>query len=297
MHKPVALKPVIMPVIGCALACVSWFIDSAIDSYIFNTQKPYLESLLHPETIDLWSRCQFIILLMVFSIIAMYMMRRDEKIRQQINKHNDEVEHVAKQRMDDLHLKNSRLQQEIIEHQKIEEELAHLATIDPLTLISNRRKFDEVLRYELTRDSRYHNELTLIFFDLDHFKTINDQHGHKIGDDVLKEFTRLISGKIRKTDVFSRWGGEEFAILLPETSLATAIQTAEKLRSETENHLFPYVGKITASFGVSQFFDGDNENTFINRADNALYRAKRNGRNRIEVLPSSDSLLHTFSRT
>ena len=285
MHKLVAFKAETMPVIGCALACVSWFIDSAIDTYVFNTQKPYLESLLHPEAIDLWSRCQFTILLMVFSIIAMYVMRRQEKIKKQINKHNGELERIAKERMDELYLKNSILKKEIIEHQKIEKELAHLATIDPLTLISNRRKFDDVLRYELTRDSRYHNELAVIFCDLDHFKSINDQYGHNIGDDVLKEFARLISSKIRKTDIFSRWGGEEFAILLPETSLATAIQTAEKLRSETEKHLFPHVDNITASFGVSQFIDGDNETTFINRADNALYNAKKNGRNRVEVLP------------
>jgi diguanylate cyclase (GGDEF)-like protein len=167
----------------------------------------------------------------------------------------------------------------------------HLATIDPLTLISNRRKFDDVLHYELNRDARYKNELSLIFCDLDYFKLINDGHGHKIGDDVLKEFTALVSSNIRKTDIFARWGGEEFVLLLPETDIETAQHTAEKLRIATEKHEFSYIGKMTASFGVTQFIDADDEITFIKRADDALYSAKKNGRNRVEVLaPSLASL-------
>jgi len=236
-----------------------------------------------------------ILLLLAFSLLAMLLLRRHRKTRAQLNKYRHKLKHVVDERMNDLSTKNTILEAEIIQHQKNEAELAHLATIDPLTLISNRRKFDDMLHYELNRDSRYHKGLSLIFCDLDHFKSINDEHGHKIGDDVLKEFTRLVSSHIRKTDTFSRWGGEEFVLLLPETNIARTTKIAEKLRKETERYHFPHVGNITASFGVTQFIVGDNKTTFIHRADKALYKSKQNGRNRVEVLPPSHLLLRTFS--
>lgn len=295
MYKLKVPKPESVPVIGCVSACLYWFIDSAIDTFVFNTQTPYVESLFDPGSIELWSRCQVIALLMSFSLLAMVMLRRHHKTRALLNAYKHKLEHVVDERMNDLCTKNTILEAEIIQHQKVEAELAHLATIDPLTLISNRRKFDDMLNYELNRDSRNHKGLSLIFCDLDYFKSINDEYGHKVGDDVLKAFTCLISRHIRKTDTFARWGGEEFALLLPETNVAKTFKIAEKLRKEIESYDFPYVGNITASFGVTQFIAGDNETTFINRADEALYRSKQNGRNRVEAHPPSHLLLRVFS--
>ena len=105
-----------------------------------------------------------------------------------------------------------------------------------------------------------------------------------------KAFTRVVSDNIRKTDVVARWGGEEFALLLPETSIMIAASTAEKLRKETEQFDFPHVGHITASFGVTQYIEGDTEASLINRADDALYKAKKNGRNRVQMLPPIRSI-------
>ena len=295
MYRLKIPKPESLPVIGCVLACLFWFIDSAIDTFVFNTQHLYIESLLDPGAVELWSRCQVILLLMAFSLAAMLILRRYQKTRILLKEYKHKLENVAEQRMNELCTKNTILEAEILEQKKIEAELVQLASIDPLTLISNRRKFDDMLHYELNRDSRYHNGLSLIFCDLDHFKAINDVHGHKVGDDVLKEFTRLVSSHIRKTDTFSRWGGEEFALLLPDTNIARATKIAEKLRKETERYDFPCVGKVTASFGVSQFIVGDDESTLINRADKALYNSKQNGRNRVETLPPSHLLLKTLS--
>jgi diguanylate cyclase (GGDEF)-like protein len=291
MYKLKELRPESMPVIGGVLACLFWFTDSAIDTYIFNTKYLYLESLLGPENVEIYARCQVVILLMAFSLVVMFMLRRHHRIRKQLHRYKCELERIVEDRTNDLFIKNTLLKEEIRARQKIEKELVHLATIDPLTLISNRRKFDDVLHYELNRDARYKNELSLIFCDLDYFKLINDGHGHKIGDDVLKEFTSLVSSNIRKADVFARWGGEEFVLLLPETNIETALHTAAKLRIATEKHEFCHVGKLTASFGVTQFIAGDDETTFIKRADDALYTAKTNGRNRVEALPPSRSLL------
>ncbi|MBT8135293.1 MAG: diguanylate cyclase [Gammaproteobacteria bacterium] len=279
------LRPDSMPVIGSVVACLFWFIDSAVDTFIFQTNRLYLEDLLAPDVPELWMRVQIVLLLMAFSLLSMSMLSRHQRVRKKLKKYKTEFENIVDQRTVDMSLTNTQLREEILERQKIEEKLIQLATIDPLTSIPNRRKFDEVLEYEMNRDSRYKNELSLIFCDLDYFKKINDKYGHKIGDDALKAFTQLVSDNIRKTDVIARWGGEEFALLLPETSIMVAASAAEKLRSETERFDFPHVGHITASFGVTQYIEGDTEASLINRADDALYKAKKNGRNRIEMLP------------
>jgi len=292
MEKLKELRPESIPVYGSALACLFWFFDSAINTFVFKTQRLYVENLLDPNAVELCARCQVITLLIAFSLVVMFMLRRQRRIKTQLNKYQHEFEHTVDERTNDLSLINTMLKEEIMERQKIEKELVHLATIDPLTSIPNRRKFDDVLHYELNRDSRYHNKLSMIFCDLDYFKLINDKYGHKIGDDILKEFTRLVLRNIRRTDVFARWGGEEFVLLLPETNIATATHAAEKLRIETENHEFAYVGTMTASFGVTQFSDGDNETSFINRADDALYKSKEKGRNRVEVFQPSHTLLN-----
>lgn len=298
MHKLMNLRPESMPVIGCVLACLFWFVDSAVDTFIFESHRLYLEDLLAPDVAELWMRVQIILLLMAFSLFAMLMLSRHHRIRNKLNKYKSEFENIVDQRTVDMTLTNTLLREEILERQKIEEQLIQLATIDPLTSIPNRRKFDEVLEYEMNRDTRYKNELSLVFCDLDYFKKINDEHGHKIGDDVLKAFTQLVTENIRKTDVIARWGGEEFALLLPETSIMIAANTAEKLRKETEKFDFPHVGHITVSFGVTQFIEGDTEVSLINRADDALYKSKKNGRNRVEMLPpvSSIKLVSSYER-
>lgn len=278
-----------MPVIGSVLACLFWFVDSAVDTFVFKAHRLYLEDLLAPEAGELWMRVQIVMLLMAFSLFTMLILNQHHRVKNKLKKYKSEFENIVDQRTVDMHLTNTLLKEEIQERQKIEEKLIQLATIDPLTSIPNRRKFDEVLEYEMKRDARYNNELSLVFCDLDYFKKINDEYGHKIGDDVLKAFTQLVSESIRKTDVVARWGGEEFALLLPETSVMIAATTAEKLRKETEQFNFPHVGHITASFGVTQFIGGDTEASLINRADDALYKAKKNGRNRVEILPPVDT--------
>lgn len=281
--------------IGLFIACLFWFIDSVIDTYYFGADRLYIENLLRPATIELWGRIQVVSMLMIFSLILMFMLQRHNRIRLTLQNYKLELENIVEQRTSELCIKNSMLEEEICQRQRIEEELVHLATIDTLTSIANRRKFDEALNYEIGRDSRYNNKLSLIFCDLDHFKSINDRYGHKVGDETLKTFARLLSHNIRTTDIFARWGGEEFVLLLPETDVQTAAITAEKLRVIIEDHYFPQVGKISASFGVTEYIETDNESSFIQRADDALYTAKKNGRNRVEVSLPSKKLLKLVS--
>lgn len=286
------LRPENLPIIGCVFACIYWFIDSAIDTFIFQSKRLYLEDLLRPDSIELLARSQVVILMMALSLIAMFLLRKQQKITAQLKQsteqliaHQNELEDTVKDRTNALRIKNIILQKEIKDRIKIEAKLFQLATIDPLTSIYNRRKFNEEFQSEINRNRRYHNELSLIIFDIDNFKYINDKHGHHCGDEILKEFTLLIANNIRNTDIFARWGGDEFVLLLPETSLITAMRSAEKLRLLTEKYRFSGIGHITASFGATHFLKGDNEATFINRADDALYVAKEDGRNKVKALP------------
>ena len=164
----------------------------------------------------------------------------------------------------------------------INELLETQATTDALTGIYNRMMFNKLLTAEIDRAQRYNSPLALIIFDIDHFKYVNDTYGHTAGDNVLKHLARLVEINIRKTDIFARWGGEEFVIQAPGISLDKAILLADKLRRKFEIFDFEKPRKVTSSFGVAVFQNGDSCTSLINRADEALYRAKENGRNQVQ---------------
>ncbi|PHQ65166.1 MAG: diguanylate cyclase [Sulfurimonas sp.] len=159
-----------------------------------------------------------------------------------------------------------------------------LSTIDNLTGIFNRSKFELELRNEIKRIERYETDtFSLVFLDIDHFKNINDKYGHLEGDNTLRDMARLIEKNLRSTDTFARWGGEELVIVMPLTSLEQAWEVTEKFRKIISDEQFYVVGNITCSFGISEFKKGDNTQSLILRADQAMYKAKTNGRNRVEV--------------
>jgi diguanylate cyclase (GGDEF)-like protein/PAS domain S-box-containing protein len=173
---------------------------------------------------------------------------------------------------------------DITKIKQLEEELKRLSITDPLTQIFNRTKFDQALKEEIKRCRRYNTELAIIMFDIDHFKHFNDTYGHDMGDKILLNLVTLVKKCIRDTDIFSRWGGEEFMLLLPHTSLENALKLAERVRIKVMKHTFDEVEFITCSFGVSEFRKEDNEETLIKRVDNALYESKRSGRNKVTVM-------------
>lgn len=171
-------------------------------------------------------------------------------------------------------------QQEITDRKHLE--VASLT--DPLTGIFNRMKFESSTREAVDRFNESKEEIVfaIILFDIDHFKQINDTYGHQVGDVVLKEMTKLIKIELSGTKtMFARWGGEEFVILLENTGLDKAAEVAEDLRKKIEKFTFSEAGKVTISAGVSMFRPGIDSDELIKRADNALYEAKRSGRNKI----------------
>ncbi|HEX5127335.1 MAG TPA: sensor domain-containing diguanylate cyclase, partial [Rhodocyclaceae bacterium] len=163
-------------------------------------------------------------------------------------------------------------------------ELEQLASTDRLTNAFNRRHFEEVALREMSRARRYSLPLTLIMIDLDHFKSINDDFGHAAGDHVLVELTQLVRTHLRSSDVLARWGGEEFVILATSTALEEVTMLAEKLRDLFEHHEFADLRPLTFSAGVTSLSFRDTLDTFIRRADKALYKAKAEGRNRVVSL-------------
>lgn len=172
---------------------------------------------------------------------------------------------------------------DITDRKRAEEMLKLQATTDALTGIANRRLFNSFLETEMRRAARHHLPLAVMIMDIDHFKQINDAYGHQVGDGVLVELTRLVSEKIREHDFFARWGGEEFVILSPNCDTENMRLLAEKLRVAVETHSFSDISRVTCSFGLTEYCTGDSAEDFVGRADAALYRAKENGRNRVEM--------------
>lgn len=160
-------------------------------------------------------------------------------------------------------------------------EIEKLAVTDKLTNLYNRVKLDELLKNEIQRSNRYKHETVFCIFDVDYFKAINDNYGHLIGDQVLIEMAQLIKNSIRETDYLGRWGGEEFLLILPETTKEDGLKLLEVLRQKIENYKFTDVDTQTVSFGVTVNQKEDTLEGIIKRADNALYEAKRAGRNTI----------------
>jgi len=174
-----------------------------------------------------------------------------------------------------------RMEVERIQQEKEAEKLMEISRTDALTKIANRLKLDELLEYEMGQSCRYNTALSIILLDIDFFKNVNDIYGHQAGDEVLIKTAALLTMYTRNTDTVGRWGGEEFLILCPQTSLEEAATLAEKLRCTYENYDFPIEEKLTASFGVTQFIKNDTRETFIKRADVALYKAKNKSRNAV----------------
>ena len=166
--------------------------------------------------------------------------------------------------------------------QEVARSLTLQAATDPLTGIFNRLKFDEALAEAIARGERYAMPFSLVLYDVDHFKGINDTHGHQVGDQVLVRLSDLVSSHTRSPDLLARWGGEEFVILAHGLDLTMACSVAERMRTAIQLAQFDHVGSITCSFGVAQYIVGDTAQSLLARADKALYRAKSLGRNRVE---------------
>jgi two-component system, cell cycle response regulator len=175
---------------------------------------------------------------------------------------------------------------------RLQDMLIRFARIDPLTELWNRRELMDRLRQEWTRCERYGTTFACIMVDVDHFKGVNDTHGHAAGDQALQKVARVLAAETRESDITARYGGEEFVIIMPNQDALEAVHLAERCRKGIESIDHRVKGKpvsVTASFGVSDSDDMVSAESVLHAADAALYRAKRSGRNRVEQAPGAPS--------
>jgi two-component system cell cycle response regulator len=171
------------------------------------------------------------------------------------------------------------------------DEIYRLTIYDGLTRVHNRRYFDEFLDRELARANRHARPLCLALLDIDHFKKLNDEHGHLVGDEVLRELAQRVQTLVRREELLARYGGEEFGLVIPEVGLEKAVAFCERVREAVSGTPFTAYGKelaVTISLGVAELDDGDTREDIVRTADQALYEAKRAGRNRVHVAPSGE---------
>jgi diguanylate cyclase (GGDEF)-like protein len=165
--------------------------------------------------------------------------------------------------------------------------LQEIAIRDPLTNLYNRLKILELIQYEIEKAQRYNHVFSLLMIDIDDFKYINDTFGHNYGDEVLKEFSKCLKQSVRKIDIVSRWGGEEFLILLPETKKEQALKVANRIKENLSKVYVDYnnivVSMNTASFGLTEYHREDNSNLLIEKVDKAWYISKNNGKIKISL--------------
>jgi diguanylate cyclase (GGDEF)-like protein len=183
-----------------------------------------------------------------------------------------------------------KVEERTVELRHANAELQRLATTDSLTGAWNRLYFEQSATFEIARSHRYGDPLSMLLFDLDLFKAVNDVYGHPVGDKVLIELVERVRRQLRATDVLVRWGGEEFVVLLPHCAAEQAMTLAEKVRLLIATEPFPTVGRLTASFGVAEFSTQDTLDSWLKRVDAALYSAKAGGRNRAFLGEPGNSL-------
>ncbi|MEC1179647.1 GGDEF domain-containing protein [Metasolibacillus meyeri] len=194
------------------------------------------------------------------------LMKKDHQILQY--KLNEKLEYKVQQRTQQL--------------EKMMAELDKLANTDRLTQISNRVHLEQILEEYFPLAEQQNMPFSIILLDIDDFKAVNDEFGHQVGDITLRKVAQVLTSAIREQDAVGRWGGEEFLVLCPQTTLSEAVIIAEKLRNQLAIYPFPFIQQKTASFGVASYALEDNLNSLISRADKALYQAKKYGRNCVE---------------
>ena len=257
-----------------AYAGVGFDMKTIKDSYINNMSKFI--------PVEIFSSLLLFIFLFIITKKVFKPFKKIIEITEEINKGNYCIENQGTQILEfSIIMESISKMSEAIKSR--EEELVRLSTTDELTGIYNKSKIDDILALEIEISNRYGSDLSIIMMDIDHFKEVNDNFGHEVGDKVLEEVALVLKNNIRQTDFIGRWGGEEFLIVCTATGLEGATKLANKIREKIEEYRYSVKSNVTASFGVAAFIACEDRKSFFVRVDQVLYNAKKLGRNRVEV--------------
>ncbi len=246
-----------------------------------------IEAKLSQEKVDIYdifyAKSKNIVYLAIFSIFFALLL--SYYITKKLRKSFSGYEKNLKQKSDELSNLNETLELKVIQRtaelEKIKDDLEVLATTDALTGLHNRYSLMKLLSIEMSRAKRYKTPLSVIMYDIDFFKKVNDVHGHDVGDVILATLSSLVKNSLRETDIVGRYGGEEFLIILPNTALEDAKYFANRLKAEVGEHSFEHVSKLTISLGVVEMQNDEKIDGIFKRVDNLLYKSKENGRDQI----------------
>lgn len=248
--------------------------------------------LMHESTSKV-SMLHWFILTITFIIIGGIVYFSD-RITTQAFKHVKEEVHERQRAENELAIANQELQKRMTEVEKLKDELREQALHDSLTGLPNRRHLDEILPHEILRAERNKDSLSIIFADVDHFKVINDTYGHPVGDQILVEIAQLLQRELRRSDYIYRYGGDEFVLVLLGSNFESSRKRAEQIREKCAKIEINFEGKnlgVTMSFGIATYpVHGKSLEDIITKADQALYDAKRLGRNQVRVWESNNEL-------
>jgi diguanylate cyclase (GGDEF)-like protein len=237
---------------------------------MYETQQIKLTNLLIGGLILLF--ISLVISYLISSYIKKTYLRYKQEISQktrELQTLNATLEYKVKQRTREL--------------EKMTKKLEHLARTDSLTKIHNRYSIMEILSREINRSKRHDTSLSVLMFDIDFFKKINDNFGHDIGDKVLFNLIRVVKNTLRDIDFIGRYGGEEFLIVMPETTLVEAKVIANRVKSKVSQHDFEHIGKLTISLGLVEFHDDESVDEILKRVDDLMYKSKEEGRDRLSL--------------
>ena len=249
----ISTNPKLFPIIAIVIACLFWIIDAYLDVFVFNVSSSFSSSFFSSDPNELWMRLSFVTILILFSLYAKKSKETTSNLQNIIDSIDDDAD-----------------------------ELEYLETIDPLTLLFNKRKLYELLEYEMEKEKRYKAGLSVIFCRIDNYDKITASHDQTVTDSLLRNIALQLVKSLRTSDIVSRWSDNEFLVLIPNKNVDDTMNIAEKIRNVVENYEFEGVGKVTASFGVTQFIEDDNKVTIVTRATNAIDKAQESGQNSVE---------------
>lgn len=273
-----------LPLYGLLCGMLLWLLDAMVDVYVLQVPQTLVENLIFPPLLEIALRIGIILMLVILGMVARRKLQRQAALQQELLEYKNRLEELIELRAEEVRNPSDSVNMEIGDLKGRTRDLEEIATVDNITRFYNRRKFGDLLDYEMARKQRYHHALSLILVDIDRFSEIAAVHGTATCEHIIRSVASRIRARIRNTDIPARWSEDEFAILAPETRQGQAERVARQLVEAIDGTLIDNFGLVTVSCGVTAARPQDNVEQLTDRGVEALRLAREGGGNRVEVL-------------